>query len=231
MVVDGTTELNGSDGARARQVLTAEAQRPKAAVQIARTASGLQVDVTGAPHSAGVYLAIADNAAESQVGAGENHRPPAPSRGHSPHSAQTRLGQERRRFQPACGSSRPGTASSGLRSGTGPRSDRGRRRLGSVDSTAARWSLTTEPRRTRRKHGEKMRDCAPGSPHRFPLNVLRVFLRASAMSSRPPATIKARARRGSRPCGAPETTARRPSARTSAGRTRSMKNVPPRRTR
>ena len=73
MVVDGTTEFNGSDGARARQVLTAEAQRPKAAVRIARTASGLQVDVTGAPHSAGVYLAIADNAAESQVGAGENH--------------------------------------------------------------------------------------------------------------------------------------------------------------
>ena len=73
MVVDGTTEFNGSDGARARQVLTAEAQRPKAAVQIARTASGLQVDVTGAPHSAGVYLAIADNSAESQVGAGENH--------------------------------------------------------------------------------------------------------------------------------------------------------------
>ncbi len=73
MVVDGTTEFNGSDGARARQVLTAEAQRPKAAVRIARTASGLQVDVTGAPHSAGVYLAIADNSAESQVGAGENH--------------------------------------------------------------------------------------------------------------------------------------------------------------
>ena len=73
MVVDGTTEFNGSDGARARQVLTAEAQRPRAAVHIARTAAGLQVDVSGAFHSAGVYLAIADNSAESQVGAGENH--------------------------------------------------------------------------------------------------------------------------------------------------------------
>ncbi len=73
MVVDGITEFNGSDTARARQALTAAAQRPKAGVRIARTASGLQVEVTGAPHAGGVYLAIADNSAESQVGAGENH--------------------------------------------------------------------------------------------------------------------------------------------------------------
>ncbi|MDR3702873.1 MAG: DUF1223 domain-containing protein [Candidatus Sulfopaludibacter sp.] len=73
MVVDGTTEFNGSDSARARQALTAAAQRPKAAVRIARNGSGLQVDVSDAPHAAGVFLAIADNSAESQVGAGENH--------------------------------------------------------------------------------------------------------------------------------------------------------------
>jgi hypothetical protein len=73
MVVDGTTEFNGSDTARALRVLKAAARRPKAAVRIARATSGLQVDVSGAPHAAGVYLAIADNSAKSQVGAGENH--------------------------------------------------------------------------------------------------------------------------------------------------------------
>ncbi len=73
MVFDGSAECNGSDGARAVQMLTVAARRPKAVVRIARTASGLQVDVMGAPRPADVYLAIADNSAESQVGAGENH--------------------------------------------------------------------------------------------------------------------------------------------------------------
>ena len=73
MVVDGATEFNGSDGARAQQVLTAAAQRPKATVRIARTATGLQVDVTDAPRSASVYLAVADNSDASQVAAGENN--------------------------------------------------------------------------------------------------------------------------------------------------------------
>jgi hypothetical protein len=72
MVVDGTAEFNGSDGARALHEIAAAAQRPKAVVRIALAANGLQVQVADAPHSAAVMLAIADNSAASQVAAGEN---------------------------------------------------------------------------------------------------------------------------------------------------------------
>ena len=72
MVVDGKVEFNGGDGGRARGEIAKAAQRPKAQVTITRTGSGLQVDVKDAPHSATVFLAVADNADASQVGAGEN---------------------------------------------------------------------------------------------------------------------------------------------------------------
>ncbi len=72
MIVDGTAEFNGSDGPLAAQAIASEGQRPKADVRISSTAAGLQVDVTAAPHAANVYLAIAENAAASQVSAGEN---------------------------------------------------------------------------------------------------------------------------------------------------------------
>lgn len=72
MVVDGTVEFIGSDTARARQEISKAAQRPKAAVRIHKTATGLQVDITDAPHSGTVLLALADNTAQSQVSAGEN---------------------------------------------------------------------------------------------------------------------------------------------------------------
>ncbi|SPE43469.1 conserved exported hypothetical protein [Candidatus Sulfopaludibacter sp. SbA3] len=73
MVVDGATEFLGSDSSRALQELSKAGQRPKAAVHISRTPAGLQVEVADAPHSATVFLALADNSASSQVAAGENN--------------------------------------------------------------------------------------------------------------------------------------------------------------
>ncbi len=48
-------------------------QRPKAKVQIERTATGVQVNVEDAPRSAGVYLVVADSNGTSKVSAGENN--------------------------------------------------------------------------------------------------------------------------------------------------------------
>lgn len=72
MVVDGSTEFNGSDAAKAARAVADASRHPKADVRIARTASGLEVNVSGAPHSAQIFLAIAENAAASQVSTGEN---------------------------------------------------------------------------------------------------------------------------------------------------------------
>lgn len=72
MVVDGRTELNGSDRSRALQEISRQAQRPKASVRIARTPAGLELQVSDAPHAGDVFLVLAENAAASQVAAGEN---------------------------------------------------------------------------------------------------------------------------------------------------------------
>jgi hypothetical protein len=72
MVVDGSAEFNGSDSGRALQELSKAVKRPKAEVHFTRTPTGLQVQVTDSPHSGNVYLAVAENAASSQVAAGEN---------------------------------------------------------------------------------------------------------------------------------------------------------------
>ncbi len=72
MVVDGVSEFNGSDTALARKALTEAGSHARAAVNLSRTAGGLQVDVSDAPHSAAVYLVVADNSDASQVAAGEN---------------------------------------------------------------------------------------------------------------------------------------------------------------
>ncbi len=72
IVVDGAAELLGSDGPKAVQAIAASTQRPKAVIRITRTSAGLDVEVTGAPHSANVFAALAENAAASQVSAGEN---------------------------------------------------------------------------------------------------------------------------------------------------------------
>jgi hypothetical protein len=72
MVVDGAVEFNGSDARRAAAEIEKSAQRKKAAVRLARTDAGLQIDVEGATRSTAVYLAFAENATTSQVSAGEN---------------------------------------------------------------------------------------------------------------------------------------------------------------
>ena len=72
MFVDGAVEFNGSEGARAQEEIAKAAHRPKATVHIERSAAGLQVDVSDAPHSGNVYQALAENSADSQVAAAEN---------------------------------------------------------------------------------------------------------------------------------------------------------------
>lgn len=71
-VVDGTAEMNGSDGPRLSSALNAAAQRHKAAVKLERDGSGVQVAVEGAGAGQSVYLAVADDTDESNVSAGEN---------------------------------------------------------------------------------------------------------------------------------------------------------------
>lgn len=72
MVVDGAVEFNGSDARRAAAELDKAGTRKKASVKIARTAGGIDVTIEDAPRSASVYLALAENAASSQVSGGEN---------------------------------------------------------------------------------------------------------------------------------------------------------------
>lgn len=72
LVVDGGVAFNGSDGQRAAAEISKAAERPKATVRLERTQTGVDVSVEDAPHSASVYLALADNNATSQVGSGEN---------------------------------------------------------------------------------------------------------------------------------------------------------------
>ena len=72
MVIDGAVEFNGSDASRASRELTAEAKAPKTPVRLARTDRGIQVTIEGGHTGAGVFLALADDSGESNVGAGEN---------------------------------------------------------------------------------------------------------------------------------------------------------------
>lgn len=72
MVVDGTAEFNGSDASRLSRELSAAAQRRKASLTLQRRDSGVQVTVEGASAGESVYLAVADDSAESNVSAGEN---------------------------------------------------------------------------------------------------------------------------------------------------------------
>ena len=72
MVVDGVVEFNGSDGRRAAAEIAKLADKPKAKIQLARQASGLQVNIQDAPASASVILVTAENTAASDVRAGEN---------------------------------------------------------------------------------------------------------------------------------------------------------------
>lgn len=72
MVVDGAAEFNGSDARRAAEEIAAAGRKPKAEIRLARTAAGIDVNLSGAPRSASVFLALATGSETSQVSAGEN---------------------------------------------------------------------------------------------------------------------------------------------------------------
>jgi hypothetical protein len=72
MVVDGAAQFTGGDARRAAVEIENAAGQPKAPVRLARTGSGVQVEIERVPHDGDVWLALADNAASSKVMAGEN---------------------------------------------------------------------------------------------------------------------------------------------------------------
>jgi len=72
MIVDGDKQFVGSDAGRANAAIAAAARRKKAAVRLTFTDAGLDVTVEAAPGSADLYLALADESANSEVSAGEN---------------------------------------------------------------------------------------------------------------------------------------------------------------
>ena len=72
MVIDGATEFVGNDAARAMEEIARARSRPKIAVHLARTASGVEVQIEPAAKAAEVWLALADDSGTSQVMGGEN---------------------------------------------------------------------------------------------------------------------------------------------------------------
>jgi len=72
MVVDGETEFSGGDGARAAEAIAKAGHKKKADVRLFKTDAGLRIEVENAPASADVFLAFAEDPADSQVSAGEN---------------------------------------------------------------------------------------------------------------------------------------------------------------
>jgi hypothetical protein len=72
MVVDGTAQFVGSDAKRAQEEIDNAGRRAKAQVKLTRALGGVQIDIENAPRSAGVFLALAEDSAASDVAAGEN---------------------------------------------------------------------------------------------------------------------------------------------------------------
>ena len=72
MVVDGAVQFNGSDRQRAAEAIEKSAAGQKASVIVARSGSGVHVAVEGSAHDGDVYLALADDAATTDVRNGEN---------------------------------------------------------------------------------------------------------------------------------------------------------------
>lgn len=72
MIVDGTAQFVGSDARRAKDEIGKAQGRLKAQIKLTRAAGGVQIDIADSPNSAGVFLALAEDSAESNVGAGEN---------------------------------------------------------------------------------------------------------------------------------------------------------------
>ena len=72
MVVDGAIEFLGGDAQRATDEIALAAGQPKIDLRLARTSSGVSVEIAAAPKSADVMLVLADATAQTHVGAGEN---------------------------------------------------------------------------------------------------------------------------------------------------------------
>ena len=72
LVVDGASELNGSDGRGALSAIGSAARTEKLAVRVLRSRGGVRVEVDPGSHGGDVYLALAQNAGTSQVLRGEN---------------------------------------------------------------------------------------------------------------------------------------------------------------
>jgi hypothetical protein len=72
MVIDGGVEFVGNDARRAAAEIAEARTRRKLEIRLARTASGVRIEIDPAAKSADIMLAIADDAATSDVAAGEN---------------------------------------------------------------------------------------------------------------------------------------------------------------
>lgn len=72
MVVDGVAQFTGGDVRRAETEIQKALDRPKASIFLARSPTGIQVEIEGVPRDGDVWLALADNGASSKVTAGEN---------------------------------------------------------------------------------------------------------------------------------------------------------------
>jgi hypothetical protein len=72
MVVDGAAQFVGSDSRRATEEIGRASRRQRVDPRLMRTPAGVHVEIDGATGAADVMLALADDAAVSQVAAGEN---------------------------------------------------------------------------------------------------------------------------------------------------------------
>jgi hypothetical protein len=72
MVVDGAAEFVGSNAQRAKDEIAKAGRHPKARLTLDRTADGIQISVAAAPSLATVFLALAEDSADSDVRSGEN---------------------------------------------------------------------------------------------------------------------------------------------------------------
>ncbi len=72
MVVDGAAQFVGSDARRAKDEIDRAGKKPKARITLAPDSAGMRVTVTDSPESGGVFFALAQDSAASDVAAGEN---------------------------------------------------------------------------------------------------------------------------------------------------------------
>jgi len=72
MVIDGAVQFNGSEGRRAQEEIERASRRERTAVHLARVPAGLEISIDPVPRACDVMLAFAQDAAASQVTAGEN---------------------------------------------------------------------------------------------------------------------------------------------------------------